>query len=54
LDWADVTFGEIVNTGKFLILPFFVGTHVAGAILSAFTYLIAYYIVVRYRAWKRA
>jgi len=45
IDWANLNLKMLLNTGKAFLLPFFVGTHVAGAILSVFTYLIVYYIM---------
>jgi uncharacterized protein (DUF2062 family) len=53
IDWSHISFSELLNAGKVLVIPFFVGTHIAGALLSVFTYFIVYYIVIRYRSWKK-
>ena len=50
IDWSNLNMKMLLDTGKTLLLPFFLGTHVAGAILSVFTYIIVYYIMRRYRS----
>ncbi len=49
IDWSNLNLKVFLNTGKALLIPFIVGTHVAGAILSVFTYIIVYYIMKRYK-----
>ena len=49
-NWGDLGFSDIRLMGKTVLLPFFLGTHLVGIILSVFTYFIVYYIVKRYRA----
>ncbi|MDR2104790.1 MAG: DUF2062 domain-containing protein [Deferribacteraceae bacterium] len=47
--WKNVSFSTLIHAGKTLLLPFIVGTHLVGIILSVFTYFTVYYIVKRYR-----
>ena len=48
-DWSNITFSSLWETGKVLFLPFMVGTHVAGILLSTPTYFIVYYLVKKYK-----
>ena len=43
-DWNNITWHGILETGKALLLPFLVGTHAAGIILSIPTYFIVYFL----------
>ena len=52
IDFAELNMRELLNIGKAVIVPFFVGTHLAGLILSVFTYIIVYYIMKRYKKPK--
>jgi uncharacterized protein (DUF2062 family) len=47
--WDEVTVRSLIDAGKTLLIPFVVGTHITGAVLSIFTYFSVYYIVKRYR-----
>jgi uncharacterized protein (DUF2062 family) len=47
--WDEVSIRSLINAGKTLLIPFVVGTHITGAVLSIFTYFSVYYIVKRYR-----
>jgi len=49
LDWSNLSINEFVTFIKKFFFPFWVGTHLAGIILSIFTYFIVYYIVIAYR-----
>ncbi|MDR0454653.1 MAG: DUF2062 domain-containing protein [Deferribacteraceae bacterium] len=49
IDWSDMNLKTLLSTGKSFFLPFMVGTHVAGIILSVFTYLLVYYIMKMYK-----
>ena len=51
-NWGDLSFSDVRIMGKTVLLPFFLGTHLVGTILSVFTYFIVYYIVKRYRTKK--
>lgn len=48
-DWDNITVSSILEVGKTLMLPFFVGTHIIGIILSIVTYFLTLYLVKRYR-----
>lgn len=48
-NWSEINIRTLLSAGKALLVPFIVGSHVAGLILSFFTYFIVYYIVKRYR-----
>ncbi len=52
INFADLTIKHLLNTGRALIIPFFVGTQVVCVILGVFTYFITYYILKRYRKYK--
>jgi uncharacterized protein (DUF2062 family) len=47
--WKALTLERLLEAGKTLFLPFIVGTHLIGTVLSIFTYFAVYYIVKRYR-----
>lgn len=49
IDWDDLTLSSLLEAGKTLILPFFVGTHLAGILLSIPTFFIVYFLVKIYR-----
>lgn len=49
IDWSNLTFSALFEAGKTLILPFFVGTHLAGILISIPTFFIVYFLVKIYR-----
>ncbi len=49
LDWNNITFSALFEAGKSLIIPFFVGTHLAGILLSIPTFFMVYFLVKIYR-----
>jgi uncharacterized protein (DUF2062 family) len=49
--WETVTFRSLIEAGKMLLLPFIIGTHLVGIILTVFTYFAVYFIVKRYRKY---
>ncbi len=48
-DWDNITLSGLAETGRALLLPFFVGTHAAGLILSVFTYFAVYFLAKAFR-----
>ncbi|GBE05349.1 MAG TPA: DUF2062 domain-containing protein [Nitrospirae bacterium] len=50
IDWGSVTFMSLMHELKELILPFFVGTFLIGAISAVLSYFIIRGIVARYRS----
>jgi uncharacterized protein (DUF2062 family) len=47
--WEKVTLSTLLEAGKTLLIPFIIGTHLVGIVLSIITYFAVYYIVKRYR-----
>ncbi|MDR2883478.1 MAG: DUF2062 domain-containing protein [Deferribacteraceae bacterium] len=52
VDWQNLNLRYLYETGKVLLLPFFIGTHFVGFILSVPTYFITYFIMKRYKRGK--
>lgn len=49
IDWADLSFTELLQAGKSIIVPLFIGSHLLALIFGVITYFVIYFIVVRYR-----
>lgn len=49
IDWAEITFLSFLDKLKILFWPFFIGTFTVAAVSSVVSYLIVYWVVVRYR-----
>jgi hypothetical protein len=49
IEWKNLTLLYLIDKLTHLILPFFVGAFVVGAIGSILSYFIVYYAVLRYR-----
>jgi uncharacterized protein (DUF2062 family) len=45
IDWSNITFSVLLNNLKTLFWPLFVGCHLAGFVVSLFTYIVVYYII---------
>lgn len=52
IDWANISFFDILSAGKSLILPFLVGTHFVGLVSAIITYFIVLFIATRYQKRK--
>lgn len=51
--WDDVTITSLLEAGKAIFIPFMLGTHMTGIILSIPTYFIVYYIMKYSRRKKK-
>ena len=48
-DWHHITISSLLDAGKSLIIPFFVGTHLVGLICAVITYFVVYFVASIYQ-----
>jgi len=49
MDWHDLTFMNLMTQLKPYLIPFFLGTTIAGVVASVIAYLFANYLITQYR-----
>lgn len=49
VNFHDMSFAALLKTAKTFFVPFFTGAHLLGLILGAFTYILTYYLVKKYK-----
>jgi len=49
INFSSMSLTTVLTTAKTFVVPFFVGAHLLGLILGAITYILAYYLVKKYK-----